>query len=131
MSGAERPLVPDLTYEPMSLAEKRRLGFLVSDMIRLSFGASNVPWGQRWYDRHRNPQRGDYVIESSTLTRLLMHPRDGDEALWDGQFTRYLGPWESDGLIDYLCVHPDGSTYLWTNADLLAVPISGRLIEDP
>jgi len=98
------------------------------------------PATKAMYERTSNPRPGDLVIEASTIPRLMCDGADPDSPLWDGQFVTYVGsemrthtyPDGDESFTEevHVCLNPDGTTFEWTNARLVAVPTDmqfGRL----
>lgn len=130
-----------MPYDPMSRAEKERLGSVMLDLRRAMIVGNPAPVVSEMWQRHKHPQPGDWVIETSTLHALVRYPErwtpDRRKDLWDGQFTRYLRSeirtdpedpsWSEQVLI---CENPDGTEYAWTNAELAVVPFDRSLVSE-
>ncbi len=132
-----------MPYQEMSIDEKRHMAhlYLNTHMIVLT---CTTPYGQDYKKRIRNPIEGDFVVEMSTLHRLVHRPFPGDEELWDGQFTKFIKvdkecimqeddeygsfySWYEETY--YVCEHPNGEEYRWHNCDLWVAPIDKRLVK--
>ena len=128
-----------MPYDEMSRDEKQRLGALVIDLQTAMLVGGQAPIVAEMWERHKEPQPGDWVIEDSTLYALVYYPgrypgRYNDDDLWDGQFCRYLrtvrewvaceeepgGYWETFHVVET----PDGSEFRWHNATMRAVPLT-------
>jgi hypothetical protein len=132
--GGERAM----SYDPMSVVEKRRLAWLFLAWQDALLVGGQAPVVRAAYERFRDPQPGDWVIEATTLVGIVKYPDRYDPELlsqrWDGQFVRFLrseirthvddegGEWSEDVQI---CENPDGTEFAWTNATLRSVPLDG------
>lgn len=115
---------------------KRHFAILVLNYWNTLLMATQVPAGNRAYERVKNVQPGDYVAEISTLGRLVLRDQDFKDDRWDGQFVKFLRHdfeyYKSDdeGFIprinkipSLVCLNPDGTEFVWTNAELIQVHI--------
>lgn len=128
-----------MPYEPMTPAEKEHLGWMALALRNALLVGDQAPVVAAMWKRHQNPEPGDWVIETTTLYRLVRYPErltdDERRSLWDGQFSRFLrSEIRTHGEGDdewseqvWICENPDGTEYAWTNADLAAVPLDAPL----
>lgn len=138
-----------MSYEALSIDEKKRLAHVVLDLRNALTVGDPAPVVREMWERHQDPQPGDWVIETTTIYRLTYYPERYDEAtllsLWDGQFTRYLRTEDRPAYTPeewadgddagkpipteqvHVCENPDGSEYAWTNAELATVPLYDSL----
>jgi hypothetical protein len=95
-------------------------------------GMSGNPTLRAEWDRMREPQPGDLIVELSTAYRRLRDTDDSYEA-WAGHCLTYVGdvreqvvpdPDDTEPWFDTfgLCLNPDGTEYRWSNHEFLAVP---------
>ena len=128
-----------MPYEPIPNEQKRQMAVMWRELWDSLLVGNAAPVVRARYARMGKPRPGDFVVEASTLPGLLggsLSP-EAEANLWDGQFTRFLrteaithdyddgSTWSEEAMI---CENPDGSTYTWTNADLIVAPITDRLI---
>jgi len=97
---------------------KRLIAQIVWELWNSVLVGSPAPKIQERYERMHNPQWGDLVVEMSTLLRLVRLDPCFEDNRWDGQFVRFC---YSAG-DTHVCLNPDGTTFNWTNATLIAVP---------
>lgn len=132
-----------MPYEPLTVAEKMRLARVMIELRRALIVGNPAPIVSDMWRRHKAPQPGDWVMETSTIHRLLRpdfpYSDDDRKALWDGQFTRFVRsemrhhPEEDGGVWSeqvYICENPDGTEYAWTNAELAVVPLEQSLASE-
>lgn len=77
---------------------------------------------EKRYQRMHKPQWGDLVAETSTWWMLLTRDPDFQDERWDGQLVRYWYTEQLEFGERHVCLNPDGTTFNWTNATLIAVP---------
>lgn len=133
-------------YDAFSVDEKRRICWLVRAWRDAMLVGNRAPAVTEAWERHSNPQPGDWVVEASTMGFLLRGRTTayGNDlaTAWDGQVTRFLRteerftPYgeeedEDGGFTEkvWICENPDGTTYTWTNAELVTVPLNGPLVK--
>ena len=130
-------------YEPLSISEKRRMGHLMRALRSAVLVGNQAPIVGAMWQRMEQPRPGDFVVEMSTLPSLLRGDplvplTDVEVQRWDGQFTRYLRSEErftpdedgEDGFTElvHVCENPDGTEFVWTNAELMMAPITGEFL---
>lgn len=125
--------MPDPSVKPPPHIERPikriMLGMMLS-LQRVTLVGDPAPITVTLRDTMRNPQPGDMVIESSIAYWLLYRDPEFQDSRWDGQFLTYLRTVreyrevEGEQVVDTFleCLNPDGTTFSWTNAELLAVP---------
>lgn len=126
MSGAPVIAPPPHIERPI---KRIMLGMMLA-LQRVTLVGAPAPITVRLRDLMRNPQPGDLVIESSIAPWLLYRDPEFLDSRWDGQFLTYSGTVreyrevEGETVVDTFleCLNPDGTTFSWTNAELLAVP---------
>lgn len=126
-----------MLYQEFSIDEKRCMAHLLLNMRSALLCAHGTPLGKDMWERHTNPIAGDFVVEMSTLYRLVHNPQAGDKDKWDGQFVKFLrtdrewirwtdgpgGYWETY----WVCRKPDGFLFRWHNAEVVVAPIDQKL----
>jgi hypothetical protein len=118
--------------DSLSRVEKRRLAILVHHWWNALLIGNPPPRTLEAYERARDLRLGDLVVEVSTLGHLVARDVALEDDRWDGQFIRFLRSEQRFTLYDdepggfteqvWICENPDGSEFMWTNADLIAVP---------
>lgn len=131
-------------YEPIPLPVKRQMGLLMWELWKATIlGNPEAPAAAMRRERMTNPQPGDIVVDITTLGRAVNHPdQDSEWCLdkWGGQFVRYLrtevrGGTYEDGAPGswsetvHVCQVPDGSTFTWSNCELVRAPVDGPLLD--
>lgn len=125
-----------MTYEPIPLEQKRQLATLCMELWSSVLVGNPAPRVAERLKRMENPRPGDFVIECSTIYALLngRYDQETAESLWDSQLVkfvredtivhRYEGDPGSYPEKAFVCEKPDGAEFNWTNAQLIAVPMT-------
>lgn len=133
------PPPPHPGYDPMSREEKRRLIRVHLDLQAAVHVGNPVPIVEAMCRRMKDPQPGDWIVEMTTMSRLLHHDPHLQDDRWDGQVTRYLRsemrttvtgdePDSYDFTEEvHVCENPDGTEFVWENATLYVIPIYDSL----
>lgn len=123
-----------ITIPPaLDKATKRLMYPIAYQLYSMTLVGNPAATVKAMYDRMTSPQAGDLIIECSTVAHLMRPDSDPDSDLWDGQFVTYshsemrTTPYEDgsgDGFTDevHVCLNPDGTEFVWTNARIVAVP---------
>lgn len=125
----------NLPPPPVIPVEMKRLMFPMAYRAYTATLIGGAPAATRaMYERMKRPQPGDLVIEVSTCPRLMRAEADPNDPTWDGQFVTYVGSEvrttaynDDEGGAEWseevhVCLNPDGTTFEWTNASIVAVP---------